>query len=43
LKKVGDEKKAEWGHYWIDKRFEGGEIWEPEPYSAIFFMKPFVQ
>ncbi|CAB4044925.1 maleylacetoacetate isomerase-like, partial [Paramuricea clavata] len=25
LKKVGDEKKAEWGHYWIDKRFGGVE------------------
>mgnify|MGYP002803811340 CR=1 FL=1 len=25
LKKVGDDKKAEWGHYWIDRRFEGLE------------------
>ncbi|XP_028395946.1 LOW QUALITY PROTEIN: maleylacetoacetate isomerase-like [Dendronephthya gigantea] len=25
LKKVGDEKKVEWAHYFIDKRFEGIE------------------
>ena len=22
LKKVGDEKKAEWGNYWINKGFQ---------------------
>lgn len=25
LKYVGDDKKAEWGHYWIDRGFEGLE------------------
>ncbi|XP_046849380.1 maleylacetoacetate isomerase-like [Xenia sp. Carnegie-2017] len=25
LKKIGEERKVEWGHYWIDKRFEDVE------------------
>jgi hypothetical protein len=36
LKKVGDEKKAEWGHYWIDRRFEGKKH-SLEYYFNLFF------